>query len=240
MNTANNAAIDHGNTSANAALQSQISKSESTAQRAKEVLQSKAGKDQQDQTSQDNRGRLNELYEQQDVVNARGQLALTGNNSYSGGTTLSAGTLGGVSGSTLTLSGTSTYGGTTVTAGTIIPERQLPGTQNDADFNGNWLTRNNLNNDVTMAQPLGQGNVSGAISQTTNLSSPSTMQSLAVSGGQVPITRQGTGTVTLSAANTYGGSTVINGGTVVNGTANPNFTNGRIILNNGQGSLVGH
>ncbi len=41
----------------------------------------------------DNRERLNDLYQKQVNVNANGTLALTGANSYSGGTTVNAGTL---------------------------------------------------------------------------------------------------------------------------------------------------
>ena len=74
----------------------------------------------------DNRQRLNDLYEKQVNVNANGTLALTGANSYSGGTTVNAGTLA---------------------------------LGRAADFNPNWMTRNNLN---TMPQLGGQGNVGNA------------------------------------------------------------------------------
>ncbi len=57
---------------------------------------SKAGGENQKQQAEgivDNRDRLNGLYQKQVNANATGSLTLSGTNSYSGGTTISSGTL---------------------------------------------------------------------------------------------------------------------------------------------------
>jgi autotransporter-associated beta strand protein len=77
----------------NQELKSQLSANSSVTQQANDVLKSAGGEVQEGETTVDNRQRLNALYEKQVTVNAANGLALTGNNTYSGGTTVNAGTL---------------------------------------------------------------------------------------------------------------------------------------------------
>jgi fibronectin-binding autotransporter adhesin len=150
-----------------------------------------------------------------------GTLSLTGANTYNGGTTISAGTLqgdttslqgnivnnatlvfaqtmngsfnGAMSGSgllikngsgTLTLSGTNTYtGGTTISAGTL---------QGDA----NSLQGNITNSAALVFDQTSDGTYSGVIS------------------GSGSVTKTGTGMLSLTGANVYGGGTMISAGTL--------------------------
>ena len=186
----------------NQALQSQLSANSSTAQQAKDLLKSSPGGEQQgDETTVDNRERLNDLYQKQDVVNAKGSLNLAGNNSYSGGTTINAGALN---------------------AGALA-------VQNSTDFNGNWITRNNLNNDVAVAQQPSQANEPPTGGKPTSPYSQQDDAQYFPPGMQTGLVKQGAGNLTLSRANTYSGQTVFNGGVLQ--TANPNLANGRINLN---------
>ena len=183
----------------NKGLQSQLSANASVTEQAKEVLKS-GDKEQQEETTEDNRQRLNELYQKQVTVNAGNTLTLSGNNSYSGGTTISGGAI-------------------------VV--------QNDADFNPNWITRNNLdNNDVAVSHLPAPAN--GPAPAGGTQPSPFYLRDdvqYSPPGTQVPLTRQGGGALTLgNGANAYSGPTTINSGVAQN--ANPNFVNGRIILNN--------
>jgi len=197
---------DEGGRGSNMALQGQISASASMAQQAQDVLKSSTGgKQEEDESDATNGGRLNDLYQKQGNVIAQNGLALTGNNTYSGGTNVSAGTL-------------------------AVP--------NSADFNGNWIARNNLNNDVTIAQQPAQANGPGGGG--TTLPSPYYLQDdvqYFPPGTQAGLVKQGAGAP--SGANASSGQTVINGGALQ--TANPNLANGRINLNveqfGGQGNF---
>jgi autotransporter-associated beta strand protein len=105
----------------NKALQSEIGANSTKLAEAKDVLSKGdvANKPQQAEAT-DNRERLNDLYQKQYNANATGSLTLSGNNTYNGGTTISAGTVNLTNGGTL-------------------------GAQSGQEFNNNWIDRNNLN-----------------------------------------------------------------------------------------------
>jgi len=128
---------------------------------------------------------------------------------------------------TLAFAANNSYtGGTTVSSGAIAA-------QNPADFNANWITRNNLNNDVAVAQIVAQPNgpaVPGGAPPGPSYQ-PSGAQ-YSPPGAQAGLVQQGAGNLVVSGANTFSGSIVIGGGMRQN--ANPNFAGGRIILNGEQ------
>ncbi len=210
---------------ADKALQSQISTNSLTTEQAKEVLKSAGGKQQEGETADDNREKLNDLYRKQVNVNG-GELNLTGSNTYNGGTTVGGGALA---------------------------------FQNAADFNGNWITRNNLGNGALVAQPPASTNgLADAYGTSPGATYPQGGVQYSMPGGQPGLngagstfsgaisgagglTKTGAGALTLSGSNTYSGNTLtINGGMLQ--SANPSLANGRIILNNeqsfgGQGNI---
>jgi len=121
-----------------------------------------------------------------------GTLTLTGNNSYSGGTDLTAGTIA-VGHNNALGSGTLTMaGGTTLQAASSVSLGNLIALSGNAtvDTNGNSLTLSNV-----------------------------------ISGGANGLTKVGSGTLTLSGANTYTGATAVDAGTLVlNGSIAGNAT----------------
>jgi len=123
--------------------------------------------------------------------------------------------------------GNNTYtGGTTIGGGTLV-------VQTPADFNGNWITRNNLNNGDTAAQPLAQANGSAAAgnAQPNPFYHKDDVQYVPP-GTQGSLTKLGSGTLVLGGASTFSGS--IAGSSGMSQFVNPNLANGRIILNNEQ------
>lgn len=125
------------------------------------------------------------------VKNGAGLLRLTGNNSYAGGTTLNAGTLLLGHGAALGTSGTITFGGGTLRYSAAAT----------TDYSGRF------------SSAAGQQYRIDTNGQNVTFASP-----LASAGGT--LVKTGTGTLTLSGANTYTGATAVNAGTlVVNGSA---------------------
>jgi autotransporter-associated beta strand protein len=124
-----------------------------------------------------------------------GTLTLTGANSYSGGTTVSAGTLA--------LSGSGTLGAGSLTVDGSTAVASLGATSHSVG---------------TVALASG-GQITGTVGTGTltgtafNVSSGSISAILA--GATAILTKEGSGTVTLSGANTYGGGTVVSDGSLV-------------------------
>ncbi len=215
-----------GRAGANKALQSQISANSGVTLQAKEVLKSAGDQQQQDFTADDNRDRLNDLYQKQEVVNA-GELVLSGNNTFNGGTAISAGTLQVVNGGA---------------AGTLqVGNRGAAVDQNGTDFNGNWLARNNLGNPDFTQQDAGS---SGPYFP------PGTQADLTKAGaGALTLTGSNTysGTtshsgVTVQLPNLANGRIILNndqfGGQGNVGNVNPGFTNYKAIGATGGQSLA--
>jgi autotransporter-associated beta strand protein len=153
-----------------------------------------------------------------------GTLTLGGANTYSGGTTVSAGTL------QLSGSGTlgSTNGGLTVNGGTLNLNGTNQGVGNLTGSGGTILNNaTGTNVTLTIGNSNGTGgNYSGVIANRTS------------GTGTVALTKTGTGTITLSGTNTYTGATTVNAGTLlVNG--NNSAATGAVSVNGGGTTLGG-
>jgi fibronectin-binding autotransporter adhesin len=181
-----------------------------------------------------------------------GTTVLTSNNTYSGSTTISAGTLqvgnGGASGSlgtaasitdnanlTFNLGGTTTI--TTVIAGTGNLTKAGAGTvilaANNTYGGTTTISAGTLQvGNGGAAGSLGAGNVADSAALVFNLSSLTTIANVISGGGS--LTQAGAGTVILAANNTYSGGTTINAGTTLqvgNGSTTGNLGSGAVTDN---------
>jgi autotransporter-associated beta strand protein len=131
-----------------------------------------------------------------------GTTILTANNSYTGGTVISAGTL--------QVTNNNSVGTGAVTLGGGIFQAGANGLNFSNPFNVNTTggTVDTNGNTLTLAGVIADGNGPGAL------------------------TKMGTGTLTLSAANTYSGGTTVIGG-LINFKSASNFGSGTITLNGG-------
>jgi autotransporter-associated beta strand protein len=137
---------------------------------------------------------------------------------------------------TTTLTGTSTYtGGTTVTAGTLALGNATDTLADTGAINVNGGTLSiGANSDTVGAVTLTSGNITGTTGVLTG--SSYAVQSGTVSailGGTGALTKSTTGTVTLSGANTYTGTTTVNAGTLNVTNTHANGTTGAYAINNG-------
>ncbi len=132
-----------------------------------------------------------------------GTLTLGGSNTYSGGTTLSAGQLN-INNAHALGSGTFTISGGTIgnTSGAAI----TLSTNNAENWNGNFTFAgtNDLN--------LGTGAVTMSSSRTVTVASNNLTVRGAISGSGYSLTKAGAGTLTLGGANSYSGGTTLSAG----------------------------
>jgi autotransporter-associated beta strand protein len=130
-----------------------------------------------------------------------GELILSGSNTYSGGTTVSAGTLalsaGGSVGSAgvLTVQGTGTFD--------LVGNNQTVGGLSDGGVSTGIITSSTGSAILTL-NPSTSGTFSGTITDNN-----------AGNGSSLALTVNGPSTETLSGVNTYSGLTTVNGGTLV-------------------------
>ena len=206
---------------ANSYLQSQYAANYTTAQQAQEALKSVEGKEQKEKSAEDNRERLNDLYQRQGIVNAKGSLILTGSNTYNGGTV--------VSGGQLSIGNGGEFNGNWIARNNLanndITAAQQP--PNGPAVGGQTLPSPfYLHDDVQYYPQGGQGAAitkSGA--GTVTPGGPNNITgATSISAGSA---------IQLNQPNAYAGTTNLNGAIVQN--ANPNFGNGgRVILGNAQ------
>jgi fibronectin-binding autotransporter adhesin len=168
-----------------------------------------------------------------------GTLTLSGTNTYTGGTTLSAGTLN--------INNNSALGtGTLTIAGGTIDNTDTPNAHtltNAQAWNGNFAFTGT--NNLTFS--------TGAVTLGSNLTITANANDLTIggiigNGAGNAITKAGNGTLTLSGANTYTGGTTLNAGTLninnasalgtgtftINGGTIGNTSGGAISVNNAQ------
>ena len=182
-----------------------------------------------------------------------GTLTLTGNNTYAGGTTLDAGTLALGSATALGSTGTFTVAGGTVTPSggnrTVVNPVSLTGSATigaSVETGGpaealtftNTLTPTNAptltvnNNGLTTLGAVNLGSFSRFYLNGTGNVTIGGQVSDTGGGGQ--LIYFGSGLLTLTAANTYGGGTTVNAGTVlVNNTSGSGTGSGAVMLNGG-------
>lgn len=127
-----------------------------------------------------------------------GTLVLAGNNTYSGGTTVNAGTL---------RAGSSTALGSTGAALTLAAGATL-------QTNGQSVTVGGLVADAaSVIENSNATNGTLVVNSSQNITLPTALQD--GSTGFLQLTKQGSGTLTLTANNTHGGDTLLGNGTIV-------------------------
>jgi filamentous hemagglutinin family protein len=144
------------------------------------------------------------------VKQGTGTLTLSNANTYAGTTTVSSGTLAVTVNNAL---GTSA-GNTTVASGATLDLRNVAyGTTEAVTLNGGTLAAS------TGTSSLGGGVTLGGNSA-VNVTGTQLTLSRAIGGPTFGIDKQGSGTLVLSGANTYTGTTAVSGGTLRLGAAN--------------------
>ncbi|MDD5085401.1 MAG: autotransporter-associated beta strand repeat-containing protein, partial [Candidatus Omnitrophica bacterium] len=148
-----------------------------------------------------------------------GTVNLWGTNTYSGGTNLNAGTLNINNASAI---GMGTF---TIAGGTINNTSGAPitlSTNNAQNWNANFTFTGT--NDLD----LGIGPVTLGANRTVTVSGSGNLTVGGVIDGAFNLTKAGTGTLTLSGANTYTGTTTINAGTLAIGANAPSGSAGAL------------
>ena len=157
------------------------------------------------------------------VKNNAGALTISTANTYSGGTTLNAGTLNFDNASAIGTGPLTIAGGSINTVGTPI----LLTTNNAQNWNANFtfLGSSDLN--------LGTGAVALGASRTVTTDLSALTVGGVISGTGFGLTKNGDGTLVLGGVNTYTGGTTLNAGTLQINPANGAAANGTIALNGG-------
>ena len=184
--------------------------------------------------------------------NASSRLTLTGNNSYSGNTTINTGTVeigsagrlgGGSYSGNIANSGTLIYSGTSnqtlsgIISGTGVlthnASSRLTLAGNNSYSGNTTITNGTL--EITTNGRLGGGNYSGNITNSGQfvLGSNSNQTLSGQISGNGAITKNGTGILTLNGSNNYSGNTTINAGTVVIGNSTGLGASGNITFGGG-------
>ncbi|HSH00461.1 MAG TPA: autotransporter-associated beta strand repeat-containing protein, partial [candidate division Zixibacteria bacterium] len=138
---------------------------------------------------------------------------------------------------TLTVSGTNTYaGGTAINDGVLTTNNTSALGTGTVTVNGGALT---LASDLTIGALAGAGDVTlGANRLTAGGNNASTIYSGVISGSG-DLTKQGSGEMTLTGANTYTGVTAVFDGTLTAGNADAFGTGGTLRLGGGDVDLGG-
>jgi len=129
--------------------------------------------------------------------------------------------------STLTLTNTNTYsGGTTVTAGTVSFANGSLGSSGTITINGGTLQWNGTNTQDISARLVMANSTTATLDTQANSVTLATAFGSSSSGS---LTKLGTGTLTINGLNTYTGNTIVSAGTVVVGHKNAfgTWINGR-------------
>jgi filamentous hemagglutinin family protein len=139
-------------------------------------------------------------------------------------------------GGSVTLSGTNTYtGATTISAGTLtLGANNVLADGSSVVVNGGTLAMGSYNDTVQGVQ-LTSGSITGSTGILTN-STDFDLQAGSVSailGGSVGVDKSGGGSVTLSGTNTYTGATTISAGTLTLGANNVLADGSSVVVNGG-------
>jgi autotransporter-associated beta strand protein len=165
-------------------------------------------------------------------LNGGGIIQLGGANTYSGGTTLNAGTLNINNASAL---GTGTF---TIAGGSNAIIDNTTGGAITLSANNAQVWNGNFTFTGTQSLNLGTGAVALGASRTVTVNANNLTVGGVISGTGFGLTKAGSGTLTLSGANTYTGATTVNAGTLLVNGSNSAAT-GAVSVNNSGTTLGG-